>query len=193
MPEISDLVNDAKAEDGLLSPVKSEGGSASGTDDRPMLSPALTEINDEEDLGTQAEKLLQGLGGENGEDGNDKVSTPRESIRVSRRRKDNASDERAQRRRRRQLAMSASEASLENHIRDSMASHASEGLESVASSERDKDDVIPEEPEKEEDEDEGGETPRPQKTKDVDADGDTVIVTPPSPELKAKMDGADAG
>jgi hypothetical protein len=190
MPEMSELVNDSNAETGLLSPVKSEAGSSSaGMDDRPLLSPGLTEINDEEDLGTQAEKLLQGLGGQNGDD-DDKIPTPRESIRMSRRRKEGASDERAQRRRRRQLALSASEASLENHLRDSMASQASEGVESVASSERDNG-VIPEEPEKEEEEDdEDGETPRPQKTKDVGADRDAVIVTPPSPEWKAKIDGA---
>ncbi|KIV98923.1 uncharacterized protein PV09_09310 [Verruconis gallopava] len=174
MPDMSELVNDAKAENGLLSPVKSEAGS-SADGDRPLLSPGLTEINDDEDLGTQAEKLLEGLGG--GDD--DKIPAPRESIRMSRRRKENASDERAQRRRRRQLAMSASEASLENHIRDSAIS---ESVESMENNEKDKN-VIPEE-----EEDEGGETPRPNKTKDVDIDDDTIIVTPPSPEVKAQAD-----
>jgi cytokinesis protein len=185
MPELDELVNEGKAENGLLlSPVKSE---ASSVGEGGMLSPALTEINDDEDLGTQAEKLLQGFG--EGSDGDEagKVPTPRESIRMSRRRKEGASDERAQRRRRRQLAMSASEASLENHTRDSMMTNASEGMESVTSS---RNSIIPEGNEDEEEEEEGGETPKPPRTKDVDVDGDTVIVTPPSPEGKVKMDGA---
>jgi hypothetical protein len=184
MPEMTDLVNDSKAETGLLSPVKSEAGSSTaGTDERGPRSPASTEINDEEDLGMQAEKLLEGLGG----DDDDKIPTPRESIRMSRRRKEGASDERTQRRRRRQLAMSASEASLENHSRDSVISQASteDGGNEVAFQ-----DII-EEPGKEDgedDDDEGGETPRPIKTKDMGADA--LIITPPSPDGKAKMDGA---
>lgn len=177
MPEMGDLVREEKAESGLLSPVKSDAGSSSaGTDDRGLLSPS---INDEEDLGDQAEKLLAGLGG--GSD-DDKIPTPRESIRMSRRRKEGASDERAQRRRRRQLAMSASEASLENHTRDSMLSQAS--TEAGDADEAPTNGTIPEEPEEEDDE---AETPRPAKTKDVDAD---VIITPPSPDGKIKTDGA---
>lgn len=185
MPEMSDLVSDSKAENGLLSPVKSETGSSSaGTDDRGLLSPVSVGINDDEDLGTQAEKLLEGLGGD---EDDDKVPVPRESIRMSRRRKEGASDERAQRRRRRQLAMSASEASLENHARDSMASQASteDGTGEPTSG---RSGTIPEEPENEEDNDEGGETPRPAKVKDVDTEA--VIITPPSPQAKAKLDGA---
>jgi hypothetical protein len=168
MPELGELVREEKAENGLLSPVKSE---ASGSD---LNSPTTVSsgINDDEDLGTQAEKLLEGLGGD--DDGDDKIPTPRESIRMSRRRKEGASDERAQRRRRRQLAMSASEASLEErgHVRESAE------IESVGTG---KGDAIPEE---EDEEEEGGETPRPVKTKDAEGEGGEVVVTPPSPDRK---------
>jgi hypothetical protein len=172
MPEMSDLVNDSKAEGGLLSPVKSEAGSSVGGEGG-LLSP---EINDDEDLSAQAGRLLEGLGNS---DDDGKVPTPRESIRMSRRRKDGASDERAQRRRRRQLAMSASEASLENHnmSRDSMASQASTGEDAGLNGS-----VI------EEEDEEDGETPRAAKVKNVDAGGQEVIVTPPSPDGKLKMD-----
>lgn len=188
MPEISDLVNDTKAENGLLSPVKSDAGSSNASiDERSILTPTSMGINDEEDLGTQAEKLLEGLGGDNDDDDDDKLPVPRESIRMSRRRKEGASDERAQRRRRRQLAMSASEASLENHARDSIASLAStdEGSAEAPFSDRT---TIPEESEQDggEEDGEGGETPRPAKIKDVDAQA--VIVTPPSPNGKANLD-----
>merc|ERR1711881_176347 len=186
MPEMSDLVNDSKAENVLLSPVKSNTGSSStGTEERGILSPGSLAINDEEDLGMQAEKLLEGLGGDD-EDG--KIPIPRESIRMSRRRKEGASDERTQRRRRGQLAMSASEASLENHVRHSMASQASteDGNGELA---REKNTSILEESESEVgDDEEGDETPRPAKLKNID-DG-AVIVTPPSPRDKAKVEEA---
>jgi len=40
MPEISDLVNDTKAENGLLSPVKSDAGSSNASiDERSILTP----------------------------------------------------------------------------------------------------------------------------------------------------------
>jgi cytokinesis protein len=129
MPEMDELVKPSAA-DGLLSPVRSEGGSsvAGNSDDGPP-SAGLESINDDEDVADQAERLLQGLGGaEDSEDGEGggTVPVPRESIRMSRRRKEAGEDERSRRRRRRQLAMSASEASLEGRgPRDSAQSYQS--------------------------------------------------------------------
>lgn len=166
IPELAELVNDNRAEHGLLSPVKSEAGSSTGTDDGP-LSAGLS-VSDDEDVTARAEKLLQGLGDDSGDEVGG-VPTPRDSIRMSRRRKEGAVDERAARRRRRQLALSASESSLENHMRDSVDSSVLAG-----STEGGGHDAIPEE-----DEEEGGETPKPVRTKEVDVD---VVVSPPSPE-----------
>ena len=84
--------------------------------------------------------------------------------------------------------MSASEASLENHVRHSMASQASteDGNGELA---REKNISILEESESEVgDDEEGDETPRPAKLKNID-DG-AVIVTPPSPRDKAKVEEA---
>jgi cytokinesis protein len=166
MPELDELVKPRDDEGGdLLSPVKSDGGTSSAGSEVPPNSAGLT-TEEDEDVADRAEKLLMGLGAE-GED--DLSPVPRESIRMSRRRKEGAEDERSKRRRRRQLALSASEASLENqtHARASTDGSIKEELENGR-------------PESgtggEDDEEEGGETPK--------ANG-TIIVSPPSPTIMA--------
>jgi cytokinesis protein len=185
MPEMDELVQTPALEEGLLSPVKSEGGlSSSGTDENPPLSAGLS-VPEEEDVADQAEKLLQGLGGASGgeEEGEERVPIPRESIRVSRRRKEGAEDERSRRRRRRQQAMSASEASLENHSRDSHTIREEDGGN---------------EQEINGEEEDGGETPKPPQHdggnvyRERNSDTPVTIISPPSPELTPTK-GRDAG
>jgi cytokinesis protein len=167
MPELDELVKPHGDEGGdLLSPVRSDGGMSSAGSEGTQPNSAGLSIEEEEDVADRAEKLLMGLGGE-GED--DLIPVPRESIRMSRRRKEGAEDERSKRRRRRQLALSASEASLENHT------HA---RDSTGGSIREEDDERPESRgrQQDDDEEEGGETPK--------ANG-MIVVSPPSPQLMA--------
>jgi len=176
MPDLQELVKSpSSAEGDMLSPVRSEiSSSQGGSEEGGPLSAGLS-VNDDEDVADQAERLLLGLKGEGSADGDevelgDGVSpVPRESIRMSRRRKEGAEDERAKRRRRRQLALSASEASLENHTRNSGASY------------RDSTSGQAEGPGEDDD---GGETPKqPQAHGDVGDDMSRhVIVHPPSPD-----------
>lgn len=177
MPEFEELVkprgeNEA---DGLLSPVRSEGGQSSIGSEGANPSAEMS-IEEEEDVADRAEKLLQGLGGED-DDGENLVPVPRESIRMSRRRKEGAEDERSKRRRRRQLALSASEASLENQ--HSPTTDRSSMRDSAGGSIR-QDDERPGSRTGDnagDDEEEGGETPK--------ASNGVVIVSPPSPDLMA--------
>lgn len=166
MPELDELIKPrVDVTDGLLSPVRSEGGQSSLSNDSN--TPIVPEDVDDEDVADRAEKLLQGLGGD--EEGEENlIPVPRESIRMSRRRKEGAEDERSKRRMRRQLALSASEASLENQHsptidRGSVGVSSSVGTEETLNGGVDEDD------------EEGGETPK--------ANGGLVIVSPPSPDL----------
>ncbi|QDS76761.1 hypothetical protein FKW77_001715 [Venturia effusa] len=174
MPELDDLIKPRSGvTDGLLSPVRSDGDQSPVSNDSN--TPTVPEGEDDEDVADRAEKLLQGLGG--GDEGEENlVPVPRESIRMSRRRKEGAEDERSKRRRRRQLALSASEASLENQHSpavDRGSVMSSEGGASTEDSQGGEVNVngngIREEQE------EGGETPK--------ANGGLVIVSPPSPDL----------
>jgi cytokinesis protein len=168
MPELDELVSPRGDEGGdLLSPVRSDGGTSSAGSEGTQPNSAGLSIEEEEDVADRAEKLLMGLGGE-GED--DLIPVPRESIRMSRRRKEGAEDERSKRRRRRQLALSASEASLENHT------HARDSADGMGGSIREEDDRPESRGGQDDDEEEGGETPK--------ANG-TIIVSPPSPQMMA--------
>jgi cytokinesis protein len=190
MPELGELVKSPSSDDGngLLSPL-SEGGMSSergGSDENGPLSAGLS-INDDEDVADQAERLLMGLksegaDGDDDDEGVDGVASPvpRESIRMSRRRKEGAEDERSKRRRRRQLAMSASEASLEMHagsVRDSTTSSVGLRDSTLGSSRSDsRQEGIKEDA----DDDDGGETPKqPQPNGDIGAPD--MIISPPSP------------
>ncbi|KAF2428043.1 hypothetical protein EJ08DRAFT_651133 [Tothia fuscella] len=191
MPELGELVKSPPSDGDLLSPVKSDGGVSSngtGTSDDGPLSAGLSSINDEEDVADQAERLLQGLGGgeESGEDGVGAIPVPRESIRMSRRRKETGEDERSRRRRRRQLAVSASEASLEDrgagvNGRDSTQSFRTDGsgLGAESMEQMGGADIIEKSNGDRIEEDEGdGDTPRQQG----DGAKGVVIVSPPSPD-----------
>ncbi|KAE9967805.1 hypothetical protein EG327_011297 [Venturia inaequalis] len=176
MPELDELIKPrSDITDGLLSPVRSDGGQSTVSNDSTI--PTVPEDGDDEDVADRAEKLLQGLGGEDEGDEN-LIPVPRESIRMSRRRKEGAEDERSKRRRRRQLALSASEASLENQHspaidRESLVT--SDGGASAMDSEGAGNGDRPNRSADEEEEEQGGETPK--------ANGGLVIVSPPSPDL----------
>lgn len=174
MPELDELIKPrSDVTDGLLSPVRSDGGQSSVSNDSN--TPTVEEGEDDEDVADRAEKLLQGLGGDD-EGEENLIPVPRESIRMTRRRKEGAEDERSKRRRRRQLALSASEASLENQHSptiDRGSVMSSEGGGVGNGSERG--DEGRRNGNVDEDEEEGGETPK--------ANGGLVIVSPPSPDL----------
>lgn len=155
--------------------MRSDGGQSSVSNDSN--APTVPVDGDDDDVADRAEKLLQGLGGDEGEE--NLVPVPRESILMSRRRKEGAEDERSKRRKRRQLALSASEASLENQHspvvdRESMVTSEG-GADARVDEEGTNGNGIVKENGEEEEEEAGGETPK--------ANGGLVFVSPPSPDL----------